>query len=94
MIASIRKLDCCGRDLWRTTTAHGVELAIDFDTELDALTCVVANCRRVNAWPLTIDMFRTPGVRTDSHILGSHEQAVWWIMDRRHEIESAELAQA
>jgi hypothetical protein len=89
MIASIRKLDCCGKEIWRTTTAHGAELSIDFDSELDALACVIANCRRAKAWPLTIDVYYTPKDRPTPVILGEHEQAVWWFYDRKHAIETA-----
>lgn len=68
MLASIRKLDCCGREIWRTTTAHGPQLAIDFDSLDEAIWIVLGNCRSARAWPLNMDIFLEPGVVDETRI--------------------------
>lgn len=68
MLASIRKLDCCGREIWRTTTAHGPQLAIDFDSLSEAIWIVVGNCRSARAWPLNMDIYLEPGVVDETRI--------------------------
>lgn len=75
MVASIRKLDCCGVEIWRTTTAHGPQLAIDFDCRSDAESVVLANCRRASAWPLIVDLYLTPGKLTESRIYSSETES-------------------
>lgn len=76
MIATIRKLDCCGREIWRTTSSHGADLSIDFDTESDARECVIAACQRAKAWPLTIDTVRTPGTVPEGEILSGPDMTI------------------
>ena len=65
MNAEIRKLDCCGRTIWRVFAKHrsynvaGLDL-VDFDCQDDAENACVSTARR-NRWDLHLQIFYTPG---------------------------------
>lgn len=71
MIATIRKLDCWGREIWRLSATHGVDLSMDLDTRDEAEVIAVSACNRASAWPLSIDVIFKPNIQRAREIVAS-----------------------
>lgn len=65
LTATVHKLDCCGRTIWRLMALRGgrpcgLGHMIDFDDQHAAEDCAIAHARR-NHWPVTVSTYYGPG---------------------------------